>query len=181
MIRFALAALALLAATPLSAQAPQPFDSGRDGASLAQDRPAASAFERLKALEGEWIDVDGAFGKKGAVVARYTVTGAGSTVVEAFPIGTPQEMTTMYHRDGTQLVLTHYCAGNQPRMRAGEIKGDVLEFAYDGGTNIDTAKTSHMHSARLEFVSKDEFRTAWQTWSNGKPGAVHALHLARKK
>ncbi len=165
MIRLTLAALVLLAATPLSAQAPQ---------------PAASAFERLKAMEGEWIDADGAFGKKGAVVARYTITGAGSTVVEAFPIGTPHEMTTMYHRDGSTIVLTHYCAGNQPRMRASEIKGNVLEFAFESGTNIDPARTSHMRSARWEFIATDEVRTAWQSWENGKPGHLAQLHLRRK-
>lgn len=29
-------------------------------------------------MEGEWIDVTGAFGTKGAVVATYKVTGSGA-------------------------------------------------------------------------------------------------------
>jgi hypothetical protein len=153
---------------PLTAQGPQ---------------PAASAFERLKAMEGEWIDVTGAFGAKGAVVATYKVTGSGNTVIESFPVGTPHEMTTVYHRDGTSVVLTHYCSGGtQPRMRAKEINGNVLEFAFDGGTNIDVAKTSHMHNMRWEFVSKDEIKAAWHNWSNGKEDTAHlgAMHLRRK-
>jgi hypothetical protein len=153
---------------PLTAQAPQ---------------PAASAFERLKAMEGEWIDVTGAFGVKGAVVATYKVTGSGNTVIESFPVGTPHEMTTVYHRDGTSVVLTHYCSGGtQPRMRAKEINGNVLEFAFDGGTNIDVAKTSHMHNMRWEFLSKDEIKAAWHNWSNGKEDNEHlgAMHLRRK-
>jgi hypothetical protein len=81
--------------------------------------PAVQGFERLKALEGEWIDVDGIFGKKGAVAVTYKVTGAGHTVVETFPVNTPHEMVTLYHLDGADLVLTHYCTSNtQPRMKS---------------------------------------------------------------
>jgi hypothetical protein len=167
---FVLAAAALFAGlTPLLAQAPQ---------------PAATAFDRLKTMQGEWIDVTGAFGKAGAVVATYKVTGSGNTVIESFPIGTPHEMTTVYHRDGSTLLLTHYCAGGtQPRMRAKELKGNVLEFAYDGGTNIDVATTPHMHSMRMEFVSNDEIKATWHNWTNGKEDPAHLgqMHLRRKK
>ena len=157
----------LLLATPVVAQAPQ---------------PAASAFDRLKAMQGEWIDVTGSFGKKGEVVAVYKVTGNGNTVIETFPIGTPMEMTTVYHRDGSHLVLTHYCSGGtQPRMRAKELKGNVLQFDFEGGSNIDAATTSHMHSAKWEFVSADEVKADWQNWSSGKPDHVGAMHIRRKK
>ena len=172
MVRASFAAIAFLlfgGHAPLTAQGPQ---------------PAASAFERLKAMEGEWIDVTGAFGTKGAVVATYKVTGSGNTVIESFPVGTPHEMTTVYHRDGTSVVLTHYCSGGtQPRMRAKEINGNVLEFSFDGGTNIDVAKTSHMHNMQWEFLSKDEIKAVWHNWSNGKEDAAHlgAMHLRRKK
>ena len=161
----ALSVLVLI--TPLSAQTPQ---------------PAAAAFDRLKAMQGEWIDVTGAFGKKGEVVAVYKVTGNGNTVIETFPVGTPMEMTTVYHRDGSHLVLTHYCSGStQPRMRARELNGNVLQFEYEGGSNIDPAKTSHMHSAKWEFVSPDEVKADWQNWSSGKPDHVGAMHIKRKK
>ncbi len=171
MLRLSLALLVAISGigmSPLTAQGPQ---------------PASSAFERFKAMEGEWIDVTGAFGKKGALVATYKVTGAGNTVVESFPIGTPHEMTTVYHRDGTAMVLTHYCAGgNQPRLRAKEISGNVIEFAFEGGSNIDVAKTSHMHNMRWEFVSNDEIKSQWYNWSNGKAdGTVNSMQLQRKK
>ncbi|MGH9174649.1 MAG: hypothetical protein ACRD1H_09835, partial [Vicinamibacterales bacterium] len=64
-------------------------------AGSAQTKTAAVlGFERLKALEGEWIDVDGIFGTKGAVAVTYKVTGGGHTVVETFPVRTPNEMVT---------------------------------------------------------------------------------------
>jgi hypothetical protein len=145
--------------------------------------PAVQGFDRLKTLAGEWIDVDGVFGEKGKVAVTYKVSGGGHTVVETFPVGTPYEMVTVYHLDGSELVLTHYCTSNtQPRMRSRGLDGGALTFDYDGGTNIDAGSTSHMHSARIEFLSADEIRAAWQNWKDGKPdGPAHPFRVVRKK
>jgi hypothetical protein len=145
--------------------------------------PAAQGFDRLKALAGDWIDVDGVFGEKGKVAVTYRVSGAGNTLVETFPVGTPFEMMTIYHRDGSQLALTHYCSGGtQPRMVSKGIDGNVLLFDYAGGTNIDAARTSHMHTARIEFVSADEIKSTWQNWKDGKPdGPAHTFRVVRRK
>jgi hypothetical protein len=178
MFRVTLSAIALL----VSAAVLPPTLALR-AADTQAPQPAASAFERLKAMEGEWVDVTGAFGKKGAVVAVYRVTGAGNTIIESFPVGTPHEMTTVYHRDGSHVVLTHYCSGGtQPRMRATEVQGNVLNFEFDGGTNIDPAKTSHMHNMRWEFISKDEIKADWHNWDHGKEDPAHLgrMHLRRK-
>ena len=142
----------------------------------------ADALEKLKALEGEWIDVDGVFGKKGAVAVTYRVTASGKTVVETFPLNTPQEMVTVYHIEGNDLVLTHYCSnGTQPRMRSKGLRGNLLAFDIDGGANIDSAKTSHMHAARMEFVSADEIRATWTNWSNGKNNHDGVFRIVRKR
>ena len=139
--------------------------------------PAAAAYDRIKSLVGEWIDVDGFFGLKDHVAVSYRLTGGGTTVVETIFIGLPHEMITMYSKDGADLVLTHYCAsGNQPRMRATVFDGQVIEFAFDGGTNLDPAKDTHMHSARMEFVSPDEIRGTWSGWDGGKPAADHQVN-----
>jgi hypothetical protein len=145
--------------------------------------PAAQGLAKLKALEGDWIDVDGVFGEKGKVAVTYRVTGGGHTVVETFPVGTPYAMTTVYHLDGDQLVLTHYCTSNtQPRMKSGGLDGNVLTFDFAGGTNIEPARTSHMHGARIEFKSADEIVAAWQNWKEGKPdGPAHPFRVVRKK
>ncbi len=81
-------------------------------------KAAPAAFERFKALAGEWVAAeDGEMAKKGDLVARYAVTAGGSAVVETIFPGQAQEMVTVYHADGPDLVLTHYCMeGNQPRM-----------------------------------------------------------------
>jgi hypothetical protein len=147
-------------------------------------QPAALGFDKLNALEGEWVDVDGAFGKKGAVAVTYRLTGGGTAVVETFPVGTPGEMVTVYHKDGNDIVLTHYCsAGNQPRMRARTLAGNVLTFDYDGGTNIDPKVSAHMHAATIEFLGPDEIRATWENWSKGAADPEHrgVFRVVRKK
>jgi hypothetical protein len=141
-----------------------------------------TALERFKALAGEWIAAeDGPMTKKGDLVARYRITAAGTAVVETVFPGTPHEMVTVYHADGADLVLTHYCMeGNQPRMRARDAKGAKFEFAYDGGTNIDPQKDRHMHSASIELVGANEIRSEWTELDAGKPVLVAKSHLVRK-
>ena len=158
------------------------------GVAVAQTAAPASAaaqgLEKLKALEGEWIDTEGVFGTKGAVAVTYRVTSGGHSVVETFPVNTPFEMVTVYHVDGKDLVLTHYCSGGtQPRMRSKGLNGNALAFDFDGGANIDPAKTSHMHSAKIEFISADEIRATWVNWNEGKADSDHqaVFRVTRKK
>ena len=145
-------------------------------------RPAPAGFEKFKALAGEWVAAeDGEMARKGDLVARYAVTAAGTAVVETVFPGSPHEMVTVYHADGADLVLTHYCMeGNQPRMRARAARGPRFEFAFDGGTNIDPARDRHMHSAWLEFLGANEIRNEWTEHAEGKPVLVVKSHLVRR-
>lgn len=149
--------------------------------------PAAAArtaaLEPFKALAGEWVAAaDGPMTKKGQLVARYAVTASGTAVVETVFPGTPHEMVTVYHADGADLVLTHYCmGGNQPRMRARSAAGPGVHFAYDGGTNIDPKTTRHMNSAAFEFVGPDELKSTWTEIAAGKPVFTAAMHMVRKR
>jgi hypothetical protein len=141
----------------------------------------AGGFERFKALPGEWVAAeDGPLSKKGDVVARYALTAAGTALVETVFPGTAHEMVTVYHADGPDVVLTHFCMeGNQPRMRARGARGPRYDFAYDGGTNIDRKRDRHMHSAWLEFVGADEIRSEWTEHADGKTVLVVQSHLVR--
>lgn len=159
--------------------------AGLAGPSLAAAAPtsaAAASLERLKALAGEWVAAeDNEMAKKGDLVSRYVVSAGGTAVVETVFPGSPHEMVTVYHLDGSDLVLTHYCMeGNQPRLRAKKTGGARLDFVYDGGTNIDPAKTKHMNAAWVEFVGADEIRNQWTEIADGKPVFVAKSHLVRK-
>lgn len=144
--------------------------------------PKATAFDRFKALAGDWVSAeDGEMVKKGDLVAQYHLTGSGSAVVEELFAGSPHAMTTVYHLDGKDLVLTHYCmSGNQPRMRAKESDGKTVAFAFEGGTNVDPKKDRHMHEAKFEFVGADEIRSEWIEYEGGKPAMTVKMHLVRK-
>jgi hypothetical protein len=141
-----------------------------------------AAFERFKGLAGDWVAAeDGEMAKKGDLVAQYRLTGSGSAVVEDIFPGTPHAMTTVYHLDGPDLVLTHYCMeGNQPRMRAKATSSPKVVFAYDGGTNINAKTDRHMHDATFEFVGKDELKSEWHELEQGKPVMTATMHLVRK-
>lgn len=140
-------------------------------------------LERFKVLEGDWIAIaDGEMVKKGDLVSSYRVTAAGSAVVETTFPGTSHEMVTVYTEEGGDLVLTHYCMlGNQPKMRASNVSGPRIEFAFDGGGNIDDPlKEQHMHSVWFEFIGPDELRSEWSEHENGEPALVVPMHLVRR-
>jgi hypothetical protein len=155
------------------------------GSTLAGATPPATgspALERFKALAGEWVAAeDNEMAKKGDLVARYAVTAGGSAVVETVFPGSPHEMMTVYHADGSDLVLTHYCLnGNQPRMRARKAEGSRFAFEFDGGGGIDPRRDRHMHSARFELVGADEIRNEWTERAEGRTVLVVKSHLVRK-
>jgi hypothetical protein len=158
------------------------FATAAPPGSAGQTAAAAAPFERFKNLAGDWLAAeDGEMFKKGDVVARYAVTAAGSAVVETVFPGSPHEMVTVYHADGPDLVLTHYCMeGNQPRMRAKNPKGSRFDFAFDGGTGINPKKDRHMNSASLEFVGPDELRSVWTEIEAGQTVFVAKSRLVRK-
>jgi hypothetical protein len=124
----------VLGAGGLLAQAPRETS--------AQPVRPQEAFLLLKTLVGEWQGR--AMDKNHGLPIRvsYKLTANESTLVETLFPGTPHEMMTMYHLNGPkQLMLTHYCsAGNQPRMRAEPVTGEVqsLRFTFLDATNLAT-------------------------------------------
>jgi hypothetical protein len=146
--------------------------------------PSANAqrFEALKMLAGDWVQV----GKDGKptdkVVSSIRVTSGGSALQETLFPGSDHEMVTMYHLDGDNLVLTHYCMlGNQPRMRA-EPGKDVnrIVFKFIGGTNLKSNEEHHMHQATITIAGKDRFQAEWVSCKDGKPCHQVKFDLVRK-
>ena len=90
---------------------------GLTGLVSARQLQPAAAFERLKALDVEWIDVDGALGAKGKVGAIYRVTCGGTAVIERVPIGSSEEMTTCPRTKSGPCGRTGPTAGPHTRRR----------------------------------------------------------------
>ena len=163
------------------------------GPSLAGDVDSQQIFDRLKALAGTWTGSavpEGAAaeheeeGHDGNVTHQFRVSANGSVVMETMNPGTDHEMINMYHLDGDELMLTHYCAaGNQPRMRLDRDASaeNVLAFDFDGGTNLDPDVDMHIHAARISFVEDGHMMSAWTPYMNGEPAGKMTFHLTRSE
>ena len=157
-------------AQPEPRATPQPTPPATPPAFPPADPAVARAqFERFKALAGTWKPTSDSAMK---AELTYRVIGGGNTVEERIYAGTKSEMITMYHLDGGQLVLTHYCAmGNQPRMRAlPSADTSHVEFVFAGLGSGDPAKDAHMHDAKFWFEADGRLRVEWTSWEDGKPG-----------
>jgi hypothetical protein len=144
---------------------------------------AASAFEFLKTLAGDWERASGDHEHgSGSRAVNFKVTAAGSSIVETYNEGQPSEMISIYHMDGNQLLLTHYCAlKNAPIMRFEKSdKPGEIKFAFHGGTNFDPKVDAHVHQGAFEIKNKNTVESNFVAFANGKPQPVGRAILKRK-
>jgi len=152
----------------------------------AREESGPPVWAKLKALEGHWVGpaVWDQGGQKGNVEfeVSYQVTSAGKAVLEKMMPGTPGEMVTVYHLDGGDLVLVHFCiSGNQPRMKhVPSSDPNDLPFRCLGGTNM-TEADSHMHSVRLRILDADHIRGDWSSVKGDVVEWTAEAELARRK
>lgn len=150
---------------------------------FADDSPAKTAFEKLKKLEGKWV---GKATMEGATMdsdSTYKLTGNGTALVETLAPGSTFEMVTVFHMDGDNLILTHYCgAGNQPTMKwKPSTKGpEWIEFDFLRGTNMKNSD-SHMHSLSFRWISDDHVEAHWVYFDKGKAVGNIDFDMTRKK
>lgn len=146
-------------------------------------------MRRLKKLEGTWIGTAANGEEKNPVESRWRVTAAGTAIEETLFFGSTHEMVSLIHRDGPQLMLTHYCsAGNQPRLRAEQNPARVLEtgpmtiaFDFVDATNLKSQNDMHMGHLQLRMDSNDELHESWTAYVNGKPDHTAEFAFTRKK
>lgn len=118
----------------------------------------------IAALAGSWEMTD----EEGQDITAtvYRPTAAGSAVEEVMFPGTDYEMVNLYHMDGNDLVVTHYCAaGNQPRMVAtgSEVGADgsrVYRFNFDSVSNLRPDQMHYMGNLTLA-IKGDELTQTW--------------------
>ena len=122
---------------------------------------AAAQFKQLKTLAGEWRGT-GTHGEDVTeAIISYRITAAGSVVMETMAAGTEFEMITMYHLNGEDLMLTHYC------------------FTYLDGTNMASDNVQHMHSLTFDFLGEDEIKTVWSMHADGAEQSQAKFSLKR--
>ncbi len=135
----------------------------------------AGVLERLRGLAGEWEGTykwsSGRGG--GSLKATYRVGSNGSTVIEDLIQEGVPSMTSVYHLDGPELRMTHYCAaGNQPRLKATHIEGDVVRFSFVDGTNL-VERPAHVNAVELRFLPADRMVIEFTFLSKGKSDVEH--------
>jgi hypothetical protein len=144
---------------------------------------AESAFDFLKSMSGEWErsgDDHNHGGKSQTVSIRPTA--AGSAVMETIFAGEPMEMISVYHMDGDNLLLTHYCAlQNAPIMKFEKSdKPGEIKFVFQGGTNFDPATDTHVHEGVMQIKDANTLDSSFVGYSGGKPGERPHGTLKRK-
>ncbi len=143
-------------------------------------KPSNPTFDRIKALAGEWEGK----GSDGTVVqTTYRVVSNGSAVMNVIDPGGPYEMITMFHMDGKDLMVTHYCSmGNQPRMVARPgTKPNTIEFGFKDVTNVTSANEGYMYGLVLTMIDANHHNQEWIFHENGKKETHDTFTLTRKK
>jgi hypothetical protein len=155
---------------------------------------AKTAFARIKTLAGTWksktsmaATADHAKEKgtdhNGEDSISYKLTGAGTALVETQFPGQGHEMVSVYHLDGDDLRMTHYCAaGNQPRVKLDRVnsKPNELIFVFDGGTNLDPQKDRHIHGVTITFHDDGKVTSAWDGYADGKKAETAIFVMTRQ-
>jgi hypothetical protein len=134
---------------------------------------AHSAFAFLKTLGSDWVRASDDPATTSPVV-NFRVTAGGSAVLETIYIGPGTDMLTVYHMDGDNLLLTHYCVMMnapvlqfEPSATPGEIK-----FTFAGGTNFDPNVDAHLHEGGFRITDADTLQPIFVTFTNGKQNPV---------
>ncbi|MFI5251505.1 MAG: hypothetical protein ACHQQQ_03640 [Bacteroidota bacterium] len=148
------------------------------------DEPASisPAFEKMKSMAGTW---NGTTDDSGKVSINYQVVSSGSAVMEMLNVAQDSAtMITMYHMNGKNLMMTHYCsAGNQPRMKAdGAMKDpNKLAFTFVDATNLAGPKDGYMKKLVLTFKDADHFTEEWTFSKDGVMGHPKVFNFERVK
>jgi len=159
-------ALCLLAGTTLN----MPQSAAQTEKPKPEATSAQQCFAKLKKLAGDWSHKEDKSGKE-MVSLRYRVISGGTAVEEELLPGSPGAMTSIYHIDNGNLVMTHYCSlGNQPHLRATKAStASKMEFECIGsGGNMKSENDMHIHHLVLTFLSDEHFTQEWAANKDGK-------------
>ncbi len=134
-------------------------------------------LEKLKSLAGEW---EGKPETSAGARATYEIVSNGTAVVETLSEG-DETMITVYHADGDRLAMTHYCDGNQPRMRSEKpAAGETLKFTFVDATNLASPEAGHMRSLAIWIEDPDQITQTW-TWREKGNEQQKVIELVRKR
>jgi hypothetical protein len=173
----------LVATNALVAQETHDHSSAATPAEISKSRRNFSPeLQKIKTLAGRWEGTTfrASEGTNPAVMT-YSITGAGSAVVETMFPGKPNEMTTVYHDDSSgHLVADHYCtAANQPKLRLAESKNGRMDFVLAPESDIQADIEGHAHKLSITFNEDGTLIHDWLNHYLGKPAAERNITLKK--
>jgi hypothetical protein len=138
------------------------------------------AFDHLRSLAGEWhADLPGF----GTMTASIRAVSNGKAIEETLGTTSDNE-TSIYTRDGSKLLVTHFCAltpdGHIARLATGPLTGSPkqIEFTFAGASNLHDPAAPHMRQLAIEFSDADHFTETWTKTEAGKD-TTFELHFHR--
>jgi len=144
------------------------------GDSRSATTASSPAFQRLLTLVGDWKE--SAPGKGFSV--KFERVAGGTALMETLTEPGGSTMVTLYHPDGAQVRLTHYCdMGDQPRMK-GTLNADSLRFTFVDVTGLAGPEVPHMHDLTITWSGPDHIVERW-TVASGEKRTPLVLDLKR--
>ncbi len=132
---------------------------------------STAAFEKMKTLIGSWDSTT----TTGIQHAEFQLIADGSVLMSRLSGGMPHDMWTMFHMDGSDFMLTHYCAmHNQPRMvLVPSNDTNKLTFKFKDGTNLEPG-AAHMNQVAFVIDGPTHHVEEWTYLANGKETTTRA-------
>jgi hypothetical protein len=150
----------------------------------AEQTESAKALRQIKALIGNWSGTfqwSGGRNDSGSMNANYYVTGNGSAVVENLTNESTPVMTSVYHLDGSDLRMTHFCgAQNQPRLKARRIDLDhgAPDFEFVDATNLRSPDAPHVHGLEIRLIDANHLTLTF-LFQSGSVESREEINLKR--
>lgn len=139
-------------------------------------------FKAMQQLLGTWHGSAEMEGKEMQMTVTYELTSAGTAITERLMKGTPEEMVSIYHKDGDGVAMTHYCAlGNQPHMKLKSSDGKKMVFEMDEPVGIQSEDEPHMHAVTLTLKTDNILEQHWTHYVGGKEADTVTFELQRQK
>jgi hypothetical protein len=154
----------------------------------APDSAGARIFGRMQGLVGTWkgtLEWSGTRTGSGKLRVNYHLSGGGSALVEDLLMTESDvpTMTTVYHMDGADLRMTHYCAAkNQPRLKATLIDDTTgsASFTFVDVTNA-SANPTYVDGFSIHIIDSDNLNLRFEFGGASPKRATESIVLQRVK
>jgi hypothetical protein len=138
------------------------------------------AFQYLKKLAGDWSARQANGGAERA--QTFEVHAAGRFFLGTTFPGTDQELVSVFHLDGEDLVLVIYDpTGSEPRLKFDPRRSypGRYYFRLAGGTGFDRTKDRHIHEASIKFLNVNQIEIEWVTFEGLTRSGTRSVRLER--